>query len=107
MPNGLIMATSVENLHYDNSNFNWRRIDLLLQRRVWRRIIGLLRPDKRLPLRDDLNGKVDRRPRALGSYLISVRSVVRVYPGPLDEAEAPQEAGRFWGWRDRPTSPGR
>ena len=22
--NGLIMATSVENLHYDNSNFNWQ-----------------------------------------------------------------------------------
>ncbi len=27
------------------------------------------------------------RPRALGSYLISVRSVVRVYPGPLMEVE--------------------
>ncbi len=30
------------------------------------------------------------RPRALGSYLISVRSVVRVYPGPLMEDKAPQ-----------------
>ncbi len=29
------------------------------------------------------------RPRAIDSYLISVRSVVRVYPGPLDQVEPP------------------
>ncbi len=68
-----LLIGSVRRTLYHNLYHRWPALTSAHQRKI-----GQTPPDS----------SAHERPRALGSYLISVRSVVQIYPGPVLEVES-------------------